>query len=96
MLKKITILMVIGINLTYADNIQTVNALESQNQVLALKLEATQLKKQIIDMEKIIEQDKLKKEKAVKHASAIAKFRSELRASRNRSNRISLDYASYR
>ena len=96
MLKKITILMVIGINLTYADNIQTVNTLESQNQVLALKLEATQLKKKIIEMEKIIEQDKLKKEKEAKHVSAIAKFRSELRASRNRSNRTSLDHTPYR
>ena len=61
MLKYITIFMFIGISLIHAENIQTLNKLETENQVLALQLEAIALKKQIIEMENFIESDKLKK-----------------------------------
>lgn len=99
MLKYITMFLLLGINILSAENIQatqvtqSISRLEAKNQVLALQLEAIELKKRIIEMEKFIANNQLKKEKESKRASAIAKFRSELRASRNRSRRT---YSSYR
>ncbi len=96
MLKYITIFMFIGISLIHAENIQTLNKLETENQVLALQLEAIALKKQIIEMENFIESDKLKKKTHLKHAKAIIQFRNELRVSRNRSRRTHLNYGRHR
>ncbi len=96
MLKNITIVMIIGINLIHAENIQAIDKLEKDNQILSLQLESIALKKQIIEMQNFIENDKLKKEKEIRHESAIAKFRNELRASRNRARRTHLSYDAYR
>jgi len=96
MLKYITILMFIGINLIHAENIQPINKLEKDNQILSLQLEAIALKKQIIEMQNFIDHDKLKKEKQSRHEMAIAKFRNELRASRNRASRTHLTHDEYR
>lgn len=103
MFKYITMFMLIGINLLSAENIQatqvtqSINKLEANNQILALQLEAIELKKRIIEMENFIEKNQLKKERESKRASAIARFRSELRASRNRSRQRQVsNYAHYR
>ncbi len=103
MFKYITIFMLIGINLLSAENIQatqvtqSISRLEANNQVLALQLEAIELKKRIIEMENFIANNQLKKEKESKRAIAIAQFRSELRASRNRSRQRQVShYSSYR
>jgi hypothetical protein len=82
MLKYIIISLFIGISFIHADNIQTLDTLEAERQALILKLDTIALKKQIIEMENFIENDKLEKEAKIEREKALIRFKNDLRASR--------------
>ena len=87
MLKYIIISMFIGISFIHADNIQNLDKLKAEKQALVLKLEAYALKKQIIEMENFIANDKLVKEKRIEREKALVRLKNDLRANRNRVKR---------
>ena len=79
--------MFIGISFIHADNIQNLDKLKAEKQALVLKLEAYALKKQIIEMENFIANDKLVKEKRIEREKALVRLKNDLRANRNRVKR---------
>ena len=83
MLKYIVVSMLLGISFIHAENNQTLNKLEAEKQALLLKLESYALKKQIIEIENFIENDKIEKEKKVEREKALIRLKNDLRADRN-------------
>ena len=92
MLKYIIISVFIGISFIHADNIQSLDKLEVEKQALLLKLETYVLKKQIIEMENFIANDKLEKEKKVEREKALIRLKNDLRADRNKMKHMRLSY----
>ena len=92
MLKNIVISVFVGISFIHADNIQNLDKLEVEKQALLLKLETYVLKKQIIEMENFIANDKLEKEKKVEREKALIRLKNDLRADRNKIKHMRLSY----
>ena len=74
----------------YADNIQSseagqsVQVLESEKKALELKLEAYQLKKKLIELEKFFERERLEQKENIEHEKALLKFKHELHTKQKR------------
>lgn len=89
-MKHIVIALFIIISFSYAENIQSrenskgVEVLKSEKQALELKLESYKLKKELIEMEKFFEKERLEKKERIEHEKALMKFKHELRTKRKR------------
>ena len=92
MLKYIVISVFLGISFIHGDVIQNLDRLEAEKQVLILKLETYALKKQIIEMQNFIENDKLEKEERIEREKALVRLKNDLRADRDNSKPIRLSY----
>ena len=89
MLKYIVVSMFMGISFVHAENIENLAKLKAEKQALVLKLEAYALKKQIIEMENFIENEKLKKEKKIEREKALIRFKNDLKIDRKKAKHIS-------
>jgi len=81
-----------GISFIHADNIQSFDKLKAEKEALVLKLEAYALKKQIIEIENFLANDKLEKEKKIEREKALIRLKNDLRSDRNKVKHIPLSY----
>ena len=94
-MKNLVMILFLISSFLYAESIQrkevpqSVKVLESEKKALELKLEAYQLKKKLIELEKFFERERLEQKEHIEHEKALMKFKHELRTKRKRVNYIS-------